>query len=205
MPNYLHKAGGTLEGGFPWSIGMISTSSASEAAAETSWSDAIQAMWAVGDFIDLVPAGTLLTYTSTSTASADFKQTTLTETTLDLAGNATAGLPYQVAEVVTWRTGYATKWGRGRWYLPPLSPTALVTAGFVLSSTSAGYVVAGVNAAISSWSGTLNPQILHRKATLSGPAANTLTPISGGDVSEKLVIQKRRGDKYVPTRHDLTF
>jgi hypothetical protein len=205
VPNYLHQAGGTLEGGFPWSFGLVSTSSAAEAAAETSWSGGIQAMWAVGDFIDLVPAGTILTYTSTSTASADFKQTTKTTTTLDLAGNATAGLPFQVAEVVTWRTANATKWGRGRWYLPPLSPTALATAGFVLATASVTAIVDAVNAAIAEWSGTLNPQILHRKGTISGPAADTLTAISGGDVSDKCVIQKRRADKYVPTRTALTF
>jgi hypothetical protein len=205
VPNYLHQAGGTLEGGFPWSIGMVSTSSAAESAAETSWSAAIQAMWAVSGFIDLVPAGTVLTYTSSSTASADFKQTTKTTTDLSLAGNATAGLPYQVAEVVTWRTTSATKWGRGRWYLPPLSPTALATAGFVLSAAAVTAIVDGVNAAIAEWSGTLNPQILHRKNTISGPTADTLTAISGGDVSDKCVIQKRRADKYVPTRTALTF
>jgi hypothetical protein len=205
VPNYLHQAGGTLEGGFPWSINMVSSSSADESDAETSWSAGIQAAWAVDDFIDLVPAGTELTYTSSSTASSTFRQTTKTTTDLSIVGNATAGLPYQVAEVVTWRTTSATKWGRGRSYLPPLSPTALATAGFLLSTAAQDAIVAAINAALAEWSGTLNLQILHRKTTLDGPAADTLTAISGGDVSNKLVIQKRRGDKYVPTRVALTF
>jgi len=48
-------------------------------------------------------------------------------------------------------------------------------------------------------------QILHRKGTIDGPAADTLTPIASGDVSNKCVIQKRRADKFVPVRTALTF
>ena len=107
--------------------------------------------------------------------------------------------------MVTWRTGQATKWGRGRWYLPPFGTGALATAGFVLSSTAVADIVTAVNAGLTVWVGSLNLQILHRKNTLTGPAALTLTPISGGDVSNKMVIQKRRADKFVPTRSTLTF
>lgn len=205
MPNYLHKAGGTLEGGFPWSIGMVSTSSDSEAAAQTVWDNGIVAMWGTASFIALMPTGTTLTYTSTSTASAAFKQTTKTTTTHSTAGTATAGLPFQAAEVVTWRTAQFTKWGRGRWYLPTIGTGALATAGFTLSTTAVSDIVAAVNAGLAVWVGALNFQILHRKNTLSGPAALTLTPIASGDVSNKLVIQRRRADKFTPTRSALTF
>jgi len=205
MPNYLHKAGGTLEGGFPWSINMVSTSSATESAAQTTWDSGFVALWSTAAFNALMPTGTILTYTSTSTASAAFKQTTKTETTHNSAGTAAVGLPFQVGEVVTWRTAQATKWGRGRWYLPPISPTALATAGFVLSATAVADIVSAVNAGLSVWVASLNFQILHRHATLSGPGALTLTPIASGDISDKLVIQRRRGDKYVPIRSALTF
>jgi hypothetical protein len=110
-----------------------------------------------------------------------------------------------VGEVVTWRTAQATKWGRGRWYLPTIGSTALATAGFVLSATAVADIVAAVNAGLAIWVSSLNFQILHRKNTLSGPAALTLTPIASGDVSNKLVIQRRRADKFVPTRSNLTF
>lgn len=205
MPNYLHKAGGTLEGGFPWSIGMVSTSTASESAAHTVWDNGVVAMWGTAAFNALMAAGTILTYTSTSTASADFKQTTKTETTHNTPGTATVGLPFQVGEVVTWRTAQATKWGRGRWYLPTIGVTALDTAGFVLSATAVSDIVTAVNNGLTVWVASLNFQILHRKATISGPGANTLTPIASGDVSNKLVIQRRRADKYVPVRSTLTF
>ena len=205
MPNYLHKAGGTLSGGFPWSIGMVSTSSDSESAAQTVWDNGIVAMWDTAAYNALVPSGTTLTYTSTSTASAAFKQTTKTTTTHSTAGTATQGLPFQAANVVTWRTASFTKWGRGRWYLPSLGSSGLATAGYVLSSTAVSDIVTAVNAGLAVWVAALNFQILHRKATLSGPGALTLTPIASGDVSNKLVIQRRRADKYVPTRSALTF
>ena len=205
MPNYLHQAGGTIGSGFPWSISMVSTSSSSESAAQTVWDNGVVAMWTSSGFAGLVPAGTLLTYTSTSTANAVFKQTTKTMTDHSTAGTATASLPYQVAEIVTWRSALATKYGRGRWYLPPLGPGALATAGLVLSATAITDIVTAVNAGLTVWVASLNFQILHRKDTLSGPLADTLTPISGGDVADKLVIQRRRGDKYVPVRTALTF
>lgn len=205
MPNYLHKAGGTLEGGFPWSFGSVSTSSGAEAAAEAAWTAGINAMFTTASFTALLPTGTVLTYTSTSTATSDFKQTTKTQTDYNQAGTAAEGLPFQVAEVVTWRTASATKWGRGRWYLPPVAPGALDTAGFVLSSAAVTAIVDAVNNAITAWGTTIQLQILHRLATLSGPGADTLTPVTGGDVADKLVIQRRRGDKYVPNRTALTF
>lgn len=205
MPNYLHKAGGTLSGGFPWSIGMVSVSSSNEATAQSTWNSAITAMFGVSGFLALVPSTVELTYTSTSTADGAFRQTTLTRNTLSIVGTGAAGLPYQVAEVVTWRTANATKWGRGRWYLPPLTSASLASGGFVLAAGTVTEIVAAVNAAISAWLGTLNMQILHKRGTLSGPAALTLTPITAGDVSNKCVIQRRRADKLVPTRTALTY
>lgn len=205
MPNYLHKAGGTLSGGFPWSIGMVSTSSSNEATAQSAWNSAITAMWGVSGWLALVPATVVLTYSSTSTADASFRQTTLTRNDLSIDGTGAAGLPYRVAEVVTWRTANATKWGRGRWYLPPMTAASLASGGFTLAAGSVTEIVDAVNAAIAAWTGVLNMQILHRKGTLSGPAANTLTPITGGDVSDVLVTQRRRADKLVPTRTALTY
>lgn len=115
MPNYLHTAGGTLEGGFPWSIGMVSVSSDSESAAQSVWDSGVVAMWTATAFNSLLPTNTILTYTQTSTANLSFKQTTKTMNTHSDAGTGATGLPYQVAEVVTWRTAQATKWGKRTW------------------------------------------------------------------------------------------
>ena len=205
MPNYLHQAGGVLSGGFPWSINMVSTSSGSESAAETVWSNGVVAMWSHASLNALIPANTSLTFTSTSTANALFKQTTKTTTTHALVGTGVQAMPYQVSEVITWRTAQATKWGRGRWYFPGLAVTALATDGYLLAAAGVTALVDGVNAGLTVWVASLNFQICHRKDTLSGPLADTLTPISAGDISNKLAIQRRRADKLVPTRVALTF
>lgn len=205
MPTYLHSAGGILSGGFPWSIGMVSNSSATESAAQTAWDAGIVAMWGLTAFAALVPSTNTLTFTSTSTANATLHQTTKTTTTHSTAGTGGAGLPYQVAEVVTWRSNQATKWGRGRWYLPPLTAASLAAGGFILAATSVTAIVNAVNAGLTAWVGTLQFQIKHPRGTLTGPGVNTLTPISSGDVANKLVIQRRRADKLVPTRSALTF
>jgi len=205
MPNYLHTAGGTLSGGFPWSIRMVSTSSDSESAAQSVWDSGVVAMWTSAAYLALLPSGTELTYTATSTASATFKQTTKTSNTHATAGSAAQGLPFQCANVVSWQTANFTKWGRGRWYLPSVGSGGLATAGYVLSATALTDIQSAVNAGLAIWVAALNFQILHPKGTLSGPGPNTLTPITGGTVANKLVIQRRRADKYVPTRAALTF
>jgi hypothetical protein len=205
MPNYLHQAGGTLSTGFPWSIHMVSTSSDSEAAAQTVWDNGVVAMWGSTGFNALLPTGTTLTYTSTSTANGSFKQTTKTSNTHSTAGTGATAMAFGASIIVTWRTAQFTKWGRGRWYLPALDTLSFNTGGYYLSTAATGDVVTAVNAGLAVWVGALNFQVLHRKATLTGPGADTLTPIASGDVSNKLAIQRRRGDKFVPTRSALTF
>lgn len=205
MVFYLHKAEGVLGGDFAWSFGAVSSSTATEAAAETAWAAGIAAMFNATAFNGFLPSDVTLTLTSTSTATALFKQTTKTETTHSIAGVATTSLPYQVGEIVTLRTNLATKYGHGRWFLPPLGTGALASGGFVLSSAATDAIVAAVNAAFAAWTGTLALQILHRKAPIGGGvAAMSTTPVSSGDVSNKFVIQKRRADKLTVTRTAIT-
>lgn len=205
MPNYLCEAGGILSGGFPWSIRMYMVSSDTESTAETTWHASITDMWGSTGLNALIPSATELTYTYTSTMSAAWKQTTKTQTNATLAGGGTGAMPYHVAEVVTWRSAQATKYGRGRWYLPGLIPGALAAGGYFLSTTATGDIVTAVNAAITAWGSTLQPVILHRKATKSGPGALTTDNIIAGDIPDQLAVQRRRADKRVPIRTSLTF
>jgi hypothetical protein len=205
MANYLHVASGTLGGTFAWSFTAKSSSSSNEAAAQSAWDDGISSMFNLTALNDLFASDVELTETSTSTATADWKQSTITKNTHAIAGAATQSLPYQVAEVVTLDTDLATKYGRGRWYLPPLAVGALATDGFVLSAAAVTAVVDGVNAAFAAWAGVLTLQILHRNGSLGGAVAPlSTTPVSSGSVSNKFVIQKRRADKLVPTRSAIT-
>lgn len=205
MAFYIHKALGVI-GSFAWSFGAISSSSSTESAAETTWAAGMVALFNNTGFNGLLPNTVTLTETSTSTASSDFKQTTKTSTTHAITGAATAAaLPYQVAEVVTLRSSLATKYGHGRWFLPPLAVTAVASGGYILSSTAVADIVSAVDAAFSAFGSVLTLQVLHRKGSLNGAATPfSVSPIISGDVSNKFVIQKRRGDKFTVTRSAIT-
>lgn len=204
MADYLLTAGGNI-GAFPWSFGMKATAPGAEGAVETAWAAGIAAMFNSAGFKAIVSADTELTFTSTSTADAAWKQTTKTETTHAISGTGTGALPYQVSAIVTWRTNQATKYGHGRWYLPTFAPAALDATGFVFSAAAQGDIVTAVNAALTAWGTTFQPVVLHRKGTISGPGPLTTDPIIKGDVSNKPAVQRRRGDKYTVVRSDLTF
>lgn len=205
MPNYLHVAQGVLGGSFPWSIRIYSSSAATEAVAETNWNSGISAMFNTAAFFALLPVGTNVTGTYTSTMDANWKQTTKTSMTLAINGAATQSLPWHVCEVITFRTAKSTKYGRGRWYLPALAPTAMATAGGVLSATAVGDIVSAWNTGQGQWRGTLQFLVLHRRGTKGGLAPLTTDNIIAGDVPDGFDTQRRRADKRVPARSSLSF
>lgn len=206
MTNYLHTAFGNVGTSFPWSIRAVSVSSDSESAAEAAWHAGWAAFWANASLIALYPTTTTWLGTSTSTASAAFKQTTKTTTTASVAGTgAAAANPGQVCLIATLRTANATKWGRGRWYLPAPDSGAMATSDIVFSTAFMGDAQTAMNSAFTNWSSALTFQILHRKATLSGPGALTLTPVTGMDLSDKPAVQRRRSDKRSPARSTVTL
>lgn len=205
MPNYLLVASGQIGSAFPWSIRMYASSSGSEAAVETTWSSGIAAMFNSAGFNGLLPNTVNVNSTYTSTMDANWKQTTKTTTAAALTGGAAQSLPWHVCEVVTWRTSLATRYGRGRWYLPCMATGALATAGGKLSATAQTDIVTAVNALLAITVGSIQFLILHRRGTKGGLAPLSTTPIVAGDVPDGLDTQRRRADKYVPTRTSLTF
>lgn len=205
MANYLHQASGLINSSFPWSVRMYSTSAESESGAETVWHNGFNTFWSTTAFLALIPTTVTWTGTYTSTMSTAWKQTTKTATSASVAGTGTGSLPYQVCENITWRTAQATKYGRGRWYLPVMAPAALATGGYVLSATAVGDIVTAINAGLTTWVPNLTFVILHRRATLTGPGALTTDNITGGDVPNRFGIQRRRADKAVPTRSTITL
>lgn len=203
MAFYLCKAGGLLNGAQPWSMRMVMSSSSNESAMQASWDTAIQAWWNQAALTLYIPALTTLTYTQSSTASAVFKQTTITKNTHNIAGtSASKSLPYHVAEVFTLRTALATRYGRGRVYFPPLATNAAdTTNGYIILPAAVTALAAGIAAFVTSLAGAATPQILHRHATLDGlRAANTVDPVVSYDQPNLFYTQRRRGSKVVPTR-----
>lgn len=202
MPNYLLVAGGTLAGSQPWSIRAYAVSGSTEATVQTTWDTAFQAYWNTAGVASGMPSTTSLTYTYTSTMTANFHQSTKTQNVHAIAGSsAGVALPDQVAFVATLRTALANKAGHGRWYLPAPSVSGIAAGGNLYIAAWMTAAGTGLTALGTALGGTVTLQVLHRNATKSGLAALSLTPVIGAcDASNKPAIQRRRGDKVVPTR-----
>ena len=204
MTFFLHKASGVSPSAQPWSFGVVTSGAVSEAAAETTWAAAVAAMYGTAGYASYLSALFELTETSTSTASALFKQTTIHRTTHAVSGtNNTAGtMPDSSAMVITLRTATATKSSHGRLFLPGWTSDALHidAAGTWLAAavTEQATVFATLKASMST--GGLSFVLLTRKATLSGLPALSTQAIVSADVSNKIATQRRRGDKAAVTR-----
>jgi hypothetical protein len=205
MANYLCFVGGTIAGGYPWSNRWYATSSESEGSVESTWSSAIVSMYTTSTLQGLLPTSTIVSETYTSTLNSAWKQTTKTTDDHDIAGTATQALPPHLCQVVTWRSAQATKYGRGRWYLPCMATGALATDGSFLSTAAVTALVDGLNNLLTGITGVIQPVLLHRVGTKSGPGALTTDNIVSGDVPNGFDTQRRRADKYVPTRVSVTF
>lgn len=205
MPNYLMVAGGVLDTNQPWSVRMYGTSGSTEGTVASTWDSGITALWNTAAFLALMPTTNQLTYTYASTLDANWHQTTKTQSTHAIAGTATQALPPHICETITWRTNKATRYGRGRWYLPPLGSGALATAGVVLSATAVTDIVTAVNNFLVATVGTIQYVVLHRKGTKGGLAPLSTDNIIAGDVPNRFTTQRRRDDKATVTRSTLTF
>lgn len=169
---------------------------------QTAWDTAFQAYWNTAGVLSGMPTTTVLGFTYTSTMTTQFKQSTKTVNTHAIAGtSASVALPNQTCFVATLRTALANKAGRGRWYLPAPAVSGISATGNLYIAAWMTAAGTGLTALGTALGGSVQLQVLHRKATLSGQAALTLTPvIAACDASNKPAIQRRRGDKIVPTR-----
>lgn len=203
MAFFMHDAGGSLGAASPWSIGMNTSGSISEAAAETVWGNAITAFFATAAVAALYSTTTTLTATSTSTASPTWRQTTKTRTTHAGAGTAvTQELPVHDCMLITTRTAAASKSGHGRMYFPaPVAAALSIGSGGHISTGSTTTLVTALGvlkAALST--GGLTPILLTRRATSSGLPAFTTQAITSWELVHTIAVQNRRGDKVVPIR-----
>lgn len=101
-------------------------------------------------------------------------------------GGAAFGPP-QVAMVVSWKSVQATRAGRGRTYLGPLSPTTFAVSGSLSSGSTSSAQSAGTNliAAIKALDSANYLAVYHRRT-------RTNTPITGCSVSVNPYTQRRR-------------
>lgn len=200
MTFFLHNASGVFgDGGF-WSFNIQTSGSISEAAAETGWAGAVAGFFGDTNVKTYYSTGTELTETSTSTASATFKQTTKTKTSHAVAGTATdAQMSTRTAVVCSVYTAQATRWGRGRIFLPAPSYAVLGTSDTGhLDATVAGHIASALTTMFGALGTAGLTQILYtRKATRGGIAQYTTTQIASRALQGKLYTQRRRSDKII--------
>jgi hypothetical protein len=206
MAYYLAQVAGLMNAAFPWSMNAVLSAAASEATVSTTFDTAIRGVFTNTAFKAYIPTTVEITATSVSTASATFRQTTKTTVSSTTAGDSSSiGLPYHTCEIVTFRTSYATKWGRGRWYFPPLATNALDTDGFSILAAAQTAMEGAFTAYFTAVGSTYQHVILHKKATAGGGrAAYTTDTVAAADIPSSFAVQRRRADKLVPSRLSVT-
>ncbi len=206
MAYYLAQVSGLLNSAFPWSMNFTLSATESESAISALFNTAIRGVFTDVDLAPYIPTTVEISATSVSTASATFKQTTKTTVNATTAGtSASISLPYQVCEIITWRTSFATKWGRGRSYFPPLAVNALAAGGFEILAAAQTAMQHAWNGYFTAVGATYQHVLVHKKATAGGarPADSTDT-VSAADIPITFAVQTRRADKLVPSRLSVT-
>ena len=195
MAIYRHLLSGTTPGEI-WSFSMHTDSALDVDAAHAAWTTAVSGFWDDGtpSMAQYFPEEVIGTETSTALLSgATGLQVSRRVTGVTLPGlNTAAMLPFQVSVCVSLRTDLATRAGRGRFYLPPLS-TAQVLDGRLLAadqSNIADNAQAFLQALLSAG---LEPVIWGRTSL----NATTITSVDVGDVFD---TQRRRRNALIETR-----
>lgn len=168
-------------------------SALSPAGAALAWGDAIQAAMTAG-WAAQMPGNVV--YTLASAASIDTatdKQLQRSEVVLNIPGTSIAEiLPFQCATAVSLRTAFATRSGRGRFYLPPLAANAI--AGGRVAPASLTALKAGADALFDSLNtDAMTPVIRNRTLHIS-------TGVTDGFVDDVIDTQRRRRNKLIPVR-----
>jgi hypothetical protein len=206
MAYYLAQVAGLLNSAFPWSMNYVLSATESEGAISTLFNTAIRGVFTDSTFTTYIPPTVEITQTSVSTASATFKQTTKTTVASSTPGGSSdISLPYQVCEIITWRTSFATKWGRGRSYFPPLAVNALAAGGFEILTAAQTAMANAWDAYFTATTGTYEHVLLHKKPTAGGARlADTTDTVAHADIPNTFAVQTRRADKLVPSRLSVT-
>lgn len=191
MALYRMVASGTTPGE-QWSFTLHAEGNLSTADAATAFGDALTACWAAG-MDDLTTPEVDLTLASVAALDpATDGQLTRAEVVLALTGVVDGEmLPFQCATVISLLTASATRHGRGRFYLPPLSATFLLNGK--LNSTA----MTTLDTAWTAFFDSLNtdgvsPVVRNRTGHIS-------TPVTGARVGDVIDTQRRRRNKLVET------
>lgn len=166
------------------------------AAVATAWGDAIQAAMTAG-WAAQMPGNVVYTLASAASINpATDKQMQRSEGVLNIPGTAVAEiLPFQCATAISLTTAFATRSGRGRFYLPPLAVNTL-SAGRI-SGASLTALKTGADALFNSLNTDgLTPVVRNRTTHVS-------TTVTGGFVDNVIDTQRRRRNKLIGVRQTI--
>lgn len=192
MALYRHQARG-ITPGESWSFSLHTTGEISLAAAQTSWSDSTGAAWTDG-LDGVMPPDVVMTEVSTAEldSSTGGQLTRVIDDVSRPGVDVGAMLPFQCAPAVSFRTAFATRWGRGRLYLPP--PAASVLSAGRLSESAQSVILTAFSALFDGLQADgLTPVIWSRTRLTS-------TPIVSIDVGDVIDTQRRRRGSLVEER-----
>jgi len=196
MALFHHTFSGTTPGE-TWSFNIHTTSAGTLASAQAGAVAAANALW-TGQLDDFISADVLMTEVSTASLNeATDQQISRLADDVNLPGvSAGQSLPFQCALAVSWRTDFATRAGRGRIYLPPISVSNMA-AGRVGNSS-----VTGIVAAVNAFWGALDTAGL--ALVIRSKSTHTSVAVTGGNVGNVIDTQRRRRNKLIEIRTPLT-
>lgn len=202
MTNFRCTVLGLVGGDFQWTNRIHVSGATAEATLATDFADAITALYttATDGLQNFMSADVTLTGVLVCTLNGTFHQTTGTEAALDIAGtDENASLPWDTSEVITWRTAQRTKWGHGRWFLPPFAEDQI--ASHVIKAATTAKMKTVLDTFFESFGAAgVTPFIYNERTRKDGTPPYTITDLTNYDISDKPARQRRRVSKIVPTR-----
>lgn len=195
MAIFRHLLSGTSPGEI-WSFSLHTDSALTVDAAHSAWTTAVSDYWTTGAPALAAFFNANIEGTQTSTAllsGTTGNQVSRRISAVSLPGtNPTAMLPFQIATVVSLRSDLATRAGRGRYYLPPLT-TAQVTAGRLAAADQATIADRSQTFFGAMNSAGLTPVIWGRQTLVA-------TVINSIDVGDVFDTQRRRRNSLIESR-----
>jgi len=200
MTHFRLVATGQLPAGDIWVTGFQVDANPGEDAASTlaSWTTAWDLFWngtgSSDDFKSLAKT-TVTTIELTSTEiGPDNKNVTQAIGTVALAGTATDdSMPQETCPVISLRTANASKAGRGRCYLPPLTEASNAGSGVMVTGSQTQLADAAQNMIQSLNGANMSVVVFHR-------TTQTFDAVTACDVANLFRVQRRRQKSVITAR-----
>jgi len=202
MTNFRCTIQGLIGGDFEWTNRIHVSGATAESTLATDFADAVTALYttATNGLQNFMSSDVTVTGVLVCTLNSTMHQTTGTPVSLDIAGtDENASLPWDTAEIITWRTAQRTKWGHGRWFLPPFAEDQI--ASHVIKSATTAKMKDVFDTFFESFgSAGVSAFLYNDKTRKDGTPPYTMTDIINYDISDKPARQRRRVSKIIPTR-----